>query len=223
MQSFLKKSQKRFKMNVLAIKAEKRERSGKSAARAVRRDGMIPGVLYGGDQPILFSVHPLAIRGAIYTADFHVLELDIDGDKHQCVVRETQFHPVTDQITHIDLLQLVSGKQVKVDIPVHCKGDAPGLKSGGTLVQTLRKISIKAAPEDLLGELVVDISGVNLGQSVRVKDVVLPENIEVLNQPNTPIANIEIPRALRSAEALAEEEEGEEVGEEEETETVAED
>jgi large subunit ribosomal protein L25 len=208
LQSFFKNELKGFKMKVLPIKAVKRERSGKTAARSIRKEGMVPGILYGGKETVLFAVEPLEIRKAIYTPDFQLIELDIAGEKHQCILRETQFHPVTDDVMHIDCLQLVSGKRVKLDIPVHCVGDAPGLKAGGTLVQTLRKIQIKTVPEALVSELIVDISGVNLGQSVRVKDVPIPENMEILNPAGTPIANIEVPRALRSAEA--EEEEGEE-------------
>lgn len=186
-------------MNYISVSAEKRDRLGKKGNKAVRKDGKIPAVLYGGENTINLEVAPMAVRDMIYTPDFKLAELDVDGAKHKCFVKDIQWHPVTDEIVHIDFLELVDGKPVKVNVPVRYKGESPGVKVGGKLMTQMRSVTIKCTPENLVDELHLDISGLELGQAIRVRDIEVPENVEIMSVAAAPVANVEVPRALKSA------------------------
>ena len=188
-------------MEVVAIKGDLRDPARKKGAKAVRREGKVPCVLYGASDNMHFATMPLNLRPVIYTPEFKIVELDIDGAKTRCILKDVQFHPVTDEVVHVDFLELTDGKPVKVEIPVCFTGIAPGLKAGGAMIQKLRRVALKTIPEKLMNELELDISHLQLGQSVRVSDVNVEEGVEVLNNPNIPIASIEVPRLLKSLEA----------------------
>ncbi|MEM8585085.1 MAG: 50S ribosomal protein L25 [Bacteroidota bacterium] len=190
-------------MEVVAIDAQAREDLGKKAAKATRRDGGVPAVLYGQTDPVHFTLNPLAVRPLVYTPDFKVAEVNLDGKSHKAIVKDIQFHPVTDEIQHIDFLSLTDGHPVKVAVPVKFVGTSPGVRGGGKLQQVMRRIKIKATPEKLVDHLVLSIEGLELGQSIRVRDIDVPEGIEVLNPGASPVATVEIPRALRSAATAA--------------------
>lgn len=206
-------------MQSIAVKAANRSESGKKAAKEVRKEGAIPAIVYGGSNAVSISVELNEVRHAIYTPEFKLVDLELDGENITCIVKEVQFHPVTEKIVHIDFLRLVEGNPIKIDVPVRFIGSSLGLRSGGSLVPKVRRLSIKTTPDLLLDEISLDISHLELGQSVRVKDCVVPEGVEILNPANNPVASIEIPRALRSSlddeiEGEGEEEGGEEGGEE---------
>lgn len=186
-------------MDYVSVAAEKREDLGKKGNKAVRKEGKIPAVLYGGANTVNLKVEPMAVRDVIYTPDFKLAELDVDGSKHKCFVKDIQWHPVTDEILHIDFLELVEGKPVKVNVPVRYKGTSPGVKVGGKLMTQMRSVKIKCTPENLVDELHLDISGLELGQAIRVRDIEVPANIEVMSVAAAPVANVEVPRALKSA------------------------
>jgi len=190
-------------METVAISGNVRTGVGKRATKALRADGLVPCVVYGGDKVVHFSCPAKAFKPLIYTPDFKLAEINVDGESFNCILKDAQFHPVTDEIVHLDFLQLVPNKSVKVNIPVGFKGVSPGVKAGGKLVQKLRSIKIKTTPEKIVNKLFVDISGVTLGNSVRVRDVEIGDGMEVMNPGATPVASVEIPRALRSAEAAA--------------------
>ena len=124
---------------------------------------------------------------------------------HKCILKDLQFHPVSDELLHMDFLRLIPGNFMKVDIPVRCVGTAPGVVGGGRLNQKLRTVKVKTNPENLLGELTVDISGLDLSQSVRVKDIELSEGMEMMSNLGIPIATVEVPRVLKSEDEEAEE------------------
>ena len=160
--------------------------------------------MYGGEQNVHFTLTQNDVKPLIYTADFKVAEVTIDGKVHKCFLKGYDMHPVTDVVTHIDFIELVDGSSVKVDVPVRFKGESPGVKLGGKLMQSLRRVTVKVTPENLVDELFVDISTLELGQAVRVRDIESPENVQVMNAPAIPVAIVEVPRALRSAAAAAE-------------------
>ena len=191
-------------MDYLAVAASKREGTGKKAMKALRKSGGIPAVLYGSGTNTNLAVKPLAVRDLIYTSEFKLAELDIDGSKHKCFVKDIQFDPITDQIRHIDFLELIKGQAVKVKVPVNYVGESPGVKVGGSLMTNMRTIKIKCTPENIVSALDLDISGVELGDAIRVRDLTVPENIEVLSVAAAPVAYVEVPRALKSASAEAE-------------------
>ena len=196
-------------MLTIQIKGELRPETGKRAAKAARRAGLVPCELYGGKENVHFSVSPKSLKDLVYTPDFYVTEIEVDGKVHRCIMKSIQFHPVSEEILHVDFLKLQEGRKIKVEIPVRFSGVAPGVKAGGKLTQKVHNVSIKATPENLIGEVTLDISKLKLGNSVRVRDINVGKDIEILNNPGIPIASVTIPRALKSAGSEAEgEEEG---------------
>lgn len=190
-------------MNVVNVKAEKRVEVGTRSSKLLRREGKIPCVLYGGDQVDYFTVHKNQVKSLIYTPDFKLAEIEIDGSTHKSIVKDLQVHPVTDEIIHIDFLRLIDGVKIKVDLPVGFKGVSTGVKNGGKLIQNMRTIKIKTTPDQLVDKLYVSIEGLLLGDSVRVRDVEVTDDMEVLSAMATPVAQVTVPRALKSAGAAA--------------------
>ncbi|MEL6390702.1 MAG: 50S ribosomal protein L25 [Bacteroidota bacterium] len=185
----------------VTIEATPRTELGKKAAAAIRKDGGIPAVIYSKNGVEHFTTNSKAVKSLVYTPDFKLAEIQLNGATHKAILKEIVFHPVTDEIEHIDFLELVEGHPIKASIPVKFKGVSPGVKAGGKLITTMRSIKIKATPENLVDELYVDISSLELGEAVRVRDVETPEGVEILVDGATPVANVEIPRALKSAAA----------------------
>lgn len=190
-------------MQIVKVNGEIRTALGKKGAKATRANGGIPCVLYGGNEVVHFTTTFNDIKPLIYTPDFKLAEVSVDGKPFRCIVKDKQFDPVTDTIIHLDFLRLAEGHPVKVQVPVRFRGTSPGVKSGGKLIQNVRTVKIKALPENIVDELTVDISGLDLGQSIRIRDIKTTDGIEILNAPGIPIATVEIPRALRSAQQAA--------------------
>ena len=188
-------------METIAITGQSRTGLGKKPSKDLRNDGRIPCVLYGGQDVVHFSVTLNDVKNLIYTPDFRVASLTVDGTTYRCIVKDYQLHPLTSNLTHIDFLSLVDGQKVKLEVPVRTKGVSPGVKLGGKLQQKLRRVKVKTLPEEMVTELFIDISPLDLGQSLRVRDIQVPAGIELLNSPSIPVVTIEIPRALRSAAA----------------------
>ncbi|HMS68908.1 MAG: 50S ribosomal protein L25 [Saprospiraceae bacterium] len=188
-------------MNTVSVSTQIREEVGSRGAKTARAEGMVPAVIYGSNDPIHVLVNQKEVKPLIYTPDFKLGEISVNGSAIKCIVKETQFHPVTDELLHVDFLALTPGKKIKVEVPVRFVGNSPGVKNGGKLIQQLRKIKIKTTPENMIEEINVDISHLELGQVLRVKNVQVSTDIELLVNPSIPIANIEIPRALKSAAA----------------------
>ena len=195
-------------MNSIAVSGEKRVELGKKGARSTRKAGLIPCVLYGGEDVIHFSTNFNDIKELIYTSKFNLAEITIDGQVFKSIIKSVQYHPVNDEILHIDFLQLVPGKKLNAEIPIVFEGSAPGEKVGGKLLQKLRRVKVKTDPEHLVADLKLNISSLELGQSARVRDIQIPDEMELMSSPGIPVATIEVPRALRSAKAAEAEAEG---------------
>lgn len=187
-------------MEIIALKAHTKESSGKQAAKKVRHDGMVPAIMYksGGGEAVQFSLNPAEFRHLVYTPKFKLAEIELGGAKHKCILKDVQFHPVTDQVLHLDFLLLTPGVKFKAAVPLRFTGQAPGVKAGGKFITTLRKINILTTPEKVVDEVVADISGMNLGDTIRVRDIAPEDGVEVTNNGAIPIALIEIPRALKT-------------------------
>ncbi len=192
-------------MESIAITAKSRSEFGKKANKALRKEGLVPCVMYGGSTVKHFSVTPKSVKAAIYTAEFKISKIDIDGASHNCIIKDIQFHPVSDEILHIDFIELIDGKSVKAEIPLRSTGIAKGVILGGKLMQLMRRVKVKTTPNSLVDALEVDVTELELGQSVRVKDITVPEGVTVMNDGSIPVMMVEIPRALRSADAEDEE------------------
>ena len=210
-------------MNNIAIDAQVRTEMGKKATKALRAEGMIPCVLYGGKENIHFSVTPKQVKHVIYTDKFVVAQITVGGSTHDAILKDSDFDPVSDKCLHLDFQELVKGKKVKVGIPVKLTGFAEGVKEGGKLELTLRKLTVKMKPEDLITDIEVDVTHLTLGKSVKVRD--LNSDLDIVNPAGIPIAQVIIPRAMRSAASKGEDEstpEGEEGAEGEEGSEAAE-
>ena len=186
-------------MQSIAISGNPRVELGKVATKTNRAEGEIPCVLYGLNELAHFTVSAKDVRYLVYTPDFKIAELSLEGKTYRTILKDVQFHPISEQILHIDFLKLTEGQSVKVNVPLRLVGSAPGVKSGGRLLQPVRKVKIKCLPETLVDQVQLDISGLDLGQTSRVKDIIAQEGIEIMMSPSIPAVTIEIPRALRSA------------------------
>ena len=205
-------------MKSITIKGSVREIVGKKATKALRNAEMVPCVLYGGKSPIHFSATEMSFKGLVYTPNAHTVVVDLDnGEKISAILQDIQFHPVSDKILHIDLLQLFDDKIVNMNIPVTLEGSAPGVLNGGNLLFRKRKLSLKALPGALPDSITVNISELKIGDKVAVKDI-LNEKYTFLHPDNTVIVQV---KTSRNAVEDEEGEEGEE-GEGEATEAAAE-
>ena len=191
-------------MQEVTLTGELRSSLGTKSARDTRKQGRIPAVLYGGeDNNIHFSLHPNEVKHIVFTPHFKSASLNINGKTYRCIVKEVQFHPITDEIAHMDFLELSQGVKIKTQIPLVSVGEAPGAKEGGNLILKLRTITVKTTPQHLVDQLTVDVSNLKLGGTKRIKDIDVPDTIQILHSPNTPVASIEVPRILKTAGASA--------------------
>jgi len=186
-------------MQTVAIEGNKRNELGTSASRTIRREENVPCVIYGGDEIIHFYAHKNAFSKLVYTPDFKLVEITLDGKKHSAILKALQFHPVTDAVQHIDFIELVAGKKVKAEVPIRVQGVAAGVKLGGKLQQNMRTVKIITTPEQLVDSMSVDVTHLVLGEAVRVRDLIPADGVEIVSVGATPIASVQIPRALRSA------------------------
>ncbi len=188
-------------MQSVTINGQERVKTGKSASNAYRRSGLVPCVLYSKDENIQFNADPGELKTLIYTPDFKLANIVLGGNTHRCIMKELQFHPITDAVIHIDFLKLVEGTTIKVDVPLKLTGSAVGVKSGGKLLQKVRALKIKTVPEKMVHEIKVDVTALDLGQSMRIREIENIDGIEILNASGIPFVTVEIPRALKSATA----------------------
>src|ERR1019366_3379490 len=160
-------------MKSIAISGSPRENVGKRDAKVLRYQALVPAVLYGGPTQTHFSVSAADLKAVVYTPVVHFIELNIAGVKSRAIIKDIQFHPLTEKILHVDFLLLDEKKPITIEIPIRLTGTSPGVKMGGKLVQKLRKLRIKAVPKDHLDNIDVSIEGLEVGKSVRVSDLKL--------------------------------------------------
>jgi large subunit ribosomal protein L25 len=189
-------------MKSFAISGSPRENVGKRDAKELRYEGKVPAVLYGGATQTHFSVSAADLKAVVYTPVVHFIDIDVAGTKSQAIIKDIQFHPLTEQIIHIDFLLLDEKKPITIEIPVKLTGTSPGVKVGGKLVQKLRKLRVKALPKDHLDSIEVSIESLEVGKSVKVGEVKF-DNLTILNAKEDTIVSVTTSRALRQAEQEA--------------------
>jgi len=205
-------------MKSVEIQGNERTNFGSKYAQLERKAGNVPCVIYGGEAPIHFSAPTLAFKGLVYTAEAKTAKVTVGGSTVEAVIQDLQFHPVTDQLMHIDFIQLVEGKPVTMDIPVVLHGQARGVLNGGKLKSVLRKLSVRAVPGKLPESVDLDINDLRIGKSIRVSDV-KSEGFEILNASTAVIVTV---KKARGAVDDDEDEEGAEEGAEATAEAAAE-
>jgi large subunit ribosomal protein L25 len=189
-------------MKTVTIEGQLRTGTGKSATRQLRSQDLVPGVIYGGAKEVNFSAPAAAFKPLVYTPDFQVAEVKVDGATYRCILKDLQFNKVSDKLAHIDLLELVEDKPVTATIPLKFVGASEGVKAGGKLETKMKNLKIKTLPKFLRENIEVDITTLQLNGNIRVEDVKI-ENYEILNSPRIPIASVTMTRQLKQEEASA--------------------
>lgn len=190
-------------MKTITIEGQLRTETGKKATRQLRSEEKVPGVIYGGASEINFVAPAKAFKALVYTPEFQLAEVKIDGKSYRCILKDLQFDKVTDLLTHVDLLELVDDKKVIATLPLHLTGAPVGVKEGGKLVTKIKSLKVKTLPKYLKSSIELDITNLKLNENVRVEDV-KADNMEILNSPRIPIASIVMTRQLKQEEAAAE-------------------
>ena len=189
-------------MKTITIEGQLRTEFGKSATRQLRSENKVPAVIYGGAKEINFSAPASAFKDIIYTPEFMLAEIKVEGNTYKCVLKDLQFGKVSDDLIHVDFLELVANKTVLVNIPLKFVGVPQGVKEGGKLVVKIKSLKVKALPRHLLEHIEVNIDDLKLNENIRVQDV-KPENMEIMNSPRIPVASVTMTRQLKQEEAKA--------------------
>jgi large subunit ribosomal protein L25 len=211
-------------MKTVSMSGVPRAHVGKKDAKKNRKEGKVPCVLYGGAEQIHFYLDEKAFVKFLFTPEVFILKVNIGEKSYNTILQDIQYHPVTDRVLHADFLEVLPGKKVNVGLPVKVEGVAPGVLKGGKLHKKLRKIKVRGIPEDMPDYIVVNIGELNIGDSVKVRNMQIP-NLEFLDMPSSVIVSVKTARgagltpeeeaaagaaAAEGAEAGAEKKEGEE-------------
>jgi large subunit ribosomal protein L25 len=182
-------------MKSVSISASKRVDLGKKEAKLSRAAGNIPCVIYGGKTNQHFTVKENALNNLVYTPNVYSVAIDIEGTSINALIKDIQFHPVTDRILHIDFIELVPGQHVNTLIPIVFEGSSIGVRNGGKLRKTLRKLSIRSTPENLPDNVTIDIAPMTIGEKVYVKDLEAP-NFDILTAGSSVIVAVKTARGV---------------------------
>ncbi|MBW6497135.1 MAG: 50S ribosomal protein L25/general stress protein Ctc [Bacteroidales bacterium] len=194
-------------MKKVSVSGSLRENVGKKDAKRLRREGLVPCVLYGGKDQVMFTASEKAFKDVVYTPEACLVDLDIAGKKFTAILQDIQFHPVSESILHADFLQIFEDKPVKVDIPVKLSGVSPGILKGGKLHMKLRRVKVKGFPGDLPDQIDVTISKLNIGDSFKVGQLA-SDKLEFIDSPNSVIVMVKSTRVIATVGDDEEEEEG---------------
>ncbi len=189
-------------MKTITIEGQLRTESGKKATRQLRSQNLVPGVIYGGEKEVNFAAPAPSFKAIVYTAEFKLAEVNVDGKTYRCVLKDMQFDKVTDALTHVDFLELVETKKVIATLPLKLVGTPTGVKEGGKLVVKVKSVKVKTLPKFLKENLELDISSLELNGNVRIQDIPAP-NMEIMNSPRIPVASVTMTRQLKQEEANA--------------------
>lgn len=185
-------------MKSITIKGSERESVGKAATRTVRNAGMVPCVLYGGDQPVHFTAEEKAFKDLVYTPNVHTVVIDLAGKTYNAILQDIQFHPVSDKILHIDFYQLDEAKEITMEVPVKVTGTSPGVLGGGVLRLNQRKLKVRALPKNLPDFVEANISELEMGNKLYITQLEA-NNFKLLNPENTVVVQVRISRAAMKA------------------------
>jgi len=200
-------------MEKVIIEANERKIINKQSRNCLRNEGRVPGVLYGSKlEPIPIDVTRPAINPVVFTSKTHLISLKLDGhEDYECIIKDIQFDPVSDEVIHFDLIGLTRGEKVQLDVPIQLLGSAIGVKEGGLLQESLHKLNVECLPKHIPQSLEVEVTELNIGDTIHVADLDF-ENITILNPENTIVVSVVLPKVEKEVEPV---EEGEEFAEEE--------
>jgi large subunit ribosomal protein L25 len=190
-------------MKEISVKGQQRTDTGKKATKLLRKEGLIPCNLYGEAETALsFSTSMSEIRKAIYTPDVYVVNLNIDGKEHKAIIKELQFHPTTDALLHADFYEINEKKAITIGIPVKLNGLAQGVRDGGKINLSIRKINVTAPYKQIPEILNIDVTNLQLGKAIKVGELSF-EGLEIATSPEVVVCSVKATRASRSAAAAA--------------------
>lgn len=172
------------------------------ALKAIRKNNGVPCVLYGGGENVHFTVPADGLRNLVYTPHIYVVNLDIDGKQVKAILKDIQFHPVKDNILHVDFYQITEEKPIVMEVPVQLEGLAEGVKAGGKLALQIRKLKVKALYNAIPERLVINVSNLALGKTIKVGELNF-EGLELLNAKEAVVCAVKLTRAARGAAAAA--------------------
>ncbi len=190
------------------LSGKKREVIGKKASKAARAEGMIPCNLYGekkgenGPEALSFAIPFNELRKAIYTPHVYVINIDIEGEKHIAIMKEIQFHPVTDAVLHVDFYEITPEKPITVGIPVNLVGHAAGVRAGGRLSLSIRQIKVTAPFANIPEKLDVDVTALEIGKTIKVGSLHY-DGLELATPAEVIVCSVKMTRAAAAAAAAA--------------------
>ena len=186
-------------MESFELKGSPRTETGKKFAKQLRKENAVPAVLYGGKENILFAVQESDLRNLIFTPNVYLIHLTIGKKKYKAIIKEIQFHPVSDRVLHLDLLEVTDDKKFTIAIPVKLVGSAAGTKQGGKLALVTRKLRVHGFAKNIPGLIEIDVTSMDIGMSKFVSDINL-DNIELVDPKSTVVASVKLTRAARGAQ-----------------------
>ena len=190
-------------MESIELKASLRKETGKKSSKSVRLQEDVPCVLYGGKENVNFYTSESEFRNLLFTPKVYIINVDIDGAHHKAVIKDLQFHPVTDKLLHADFYELSEDKPVTIEIPVVITGSSIGVREGGKLVMDKRKVKVKGLYKDIPAEIVVDITKLGVGKSIRIGEIVTDGKYELTMDKGAPVVSVRTTRAAVAAAAEA--------------------
>ena len=186
-------------MESISLKASLRKETGKKSLKTIRAEEGIPCVLYGGKENINFFAIESDFRQLIFTPYVYIVNIDIEGKIHNAIIKDLQFHPVTDQLLHADFYEVSDTKAITVEVPVKFTGSSVGVREGGKLVMERRKIQVKGLPKDIPAEIEIDITELGIGKSIRAGEIVTNGKFSVILSKETPMVSVRVTRAAAAA------------------------
>jgi large subunit ribosomal protein L25 len=195
-------------MKSVALFGYSRTEVGKVSTKALRAEGKVPCVMYGGGNHIHFTVYEPDFKLLVYTPNTYKVKLDIDGKTYKCILKDISFHPVNDSILHADFLEIEDSKPVEIGVPVKLVGNSVGVRAGGKLVVKSKKLRVKALPMLLPDFIEINIDNLEIGKSIKVGDLARIENLTLLDSPNNPVVSVITTRAVMEAAKANEKETG---------------
>ena len=187
-------------MKTFQLEGSKREGTGKKAAKSYRKESLVPAVLYGGEEVIHLTVEKEGVRKLIYTPEVYTIDLTVDKKVYKAILKDAQYHPVTDELLHVDFLQIYEDKPVIMEIPVVLEGLAEGVKAGGKLSLEMRKLKVKGFFKNFPEKLTINVESLGLGKTIQVGKLAF-ENLEILNAKDNVVVAVKLTRAARGLAA----------------------
>jgi large subunit ribosomal protein L25 len=189
-------------MKSITIEGQLRTESGKKATRQLRSQQLVPAVIYGGEKEVNFSAPAASFKSIVYTSEFKLAEIKVEGKTYRCILKDLQFDKVSDALIHVDFLELVEDKKVIATLPIKFVGAPAGVKAGGKLVLKIKNVKVKTLPKYLKESIELDISNLELNANVRIEDI-KADNMEIMNSPRIPVASVTMTRQLKQEETAA--------------------